>query len=1271
MKKQTLAIVLCIGLMSILLPQAVLAAEAYTYIDQNGESRTTDGLTVTPVTVDTATMSSGWYVVDRDVTRSGTITASGNVYLILTDGFTLTVTGSADNAGIKVLPGNSLTIYGQAAGTGTLSARGGINGAGIGSGKYTTSGAPCGTININGGTINATGGSSGAGIGGGSRGAGGTITVNGGTINATGGTDSAGIGGGNNTITNMNYSSGGTITITGGSVTANGNGRGAGIGGGGIGSSGTISISGGTVNATSGDVSAASGPAGIGGGSYRGVTKITISGGTIIASALDRGAGIGGGSSGSGGIIEISDGSVTASSNSHGAGIGGGEGASGGSITISGGTINASSGYGGSGIGGGYSGTGGSINITDGNITATGGLLGAGIGSGGGNAAGMITITGGVIQANGGEYAAGIGAGGNTYPSVHTGGTIEILGGRVTAKAGTADSLYGFDIGRGWNGRNGTLLLDAAAQVTLATNGIDSSSTTKETCIILGTAAGSLFGAYEDGVKMTGTLINLGNSTLASGPGYTVSGGTVTLTGNGSSYVLFGETTNRRIVVSSGITVNATLFDSEIHTASGSAFNMTGATVNMRLVEGNSLSSGADFAGIQAPTGSSLTINGFGSLSVTGGNNGAGIGGGSSVSGGNITINEGTITALGGSSSAGIGGGQRGAGGNITINGGTVEAGGGGWFNTLPGGSGIGGGVYGSSGVIIIRGGIVTARGGGDGAGIGGDSGDSITIIGGTVTAQGGSGGAGIGGSWKGYIDEVLISGGTVTAQGGNNGAGIGGGEQRSSGNVTINGGTVTAHGGSNGAGIGGGGIGGAGGIVLATGSGTVVSVSGGVNGYDVGSGSGSSAGGSLTVNNDAIVNLNRNGTNATTAYITCTISGGGAGLTAGTYLDSLKLLSFGTVNISPDAGSDAFSAVTLSLEMEELSDALPEGYVSFLANGTEIGQSLITRTEAGSSTGMAGVNWTPSGGTYMLAALYVPDESSNSYYTTGGIQLAESYLVSKIEQTALSISDPGTVTYGDAAFDLLVSGGSGTGSLSYEVTSGEAVSIDSSGQVTPLIAGTATITVTRSGDVNYEPVSATIDITVHKAVPAEIIYPTSGSITYGATLSSSTLSGGSGDGSFAWETPDMIPTVDNSGYTVIFTPRDTDNYDYTGFALESVISVSVSKATPATIFPSAQTITYESALSDSALTGGSGDGSFAWEAPDTVPTVINSGYNVIFTPSDTVNYLTVEQVVSIVVNKADQSPLSISDPGTVTFGDADFDLLVSGGSGTGTLSYE
>ena len=189
----------------------------------------------------------------------------------------------------------------------------------------------------------------------------------------------------------------------------------------------------------------------------------------------------------------------------------------------------------------------------------------------------------------------------------------------------------------------------------------------------------------------------------------------------------------------------------------------------------------------------------MGALNATGNDKAAGIGGGSSETGGAITINGGTVIATGGSLGAGIGGGDKGAGGTITINGGTVTATG--------SSAGIGGGYKGAGGTITINGGTVIATGS-DGAGIGGgfsETGGTITINGGVVSASGSwERGAGIGGGGEGSGGTIFIHGGTVTATGGDDGAaGIGGGKNGSGGTISIIGGKVTAVAGSNSVGVG------------------------------------------------------------------------------------------------------------------------------------------------------------------------------------------------------------------------------------------------------------------------------------------------------------------------------------------------------------------------------------------------------------------------------------------------------------------------------------
>ena len=180
------------------------------------------------------------------------------------------------------------------------------------------------------------------------------------------------------------------------------------------------------------------------------------------------------------------------------------------------------------------------------------------------------------------------------------------------------------------------------------------------------------------------------------------------------------------------------------------------ATINLYGGSINHCSSN-NYPGIQAgPQGDSLTIQGTGSLNVQGGSNAAGIGGGSGITCGNISLKGGAITACGGQYGAGIGSGQGGTCGNIEIVGGEITATGG------EGAAGIGSG----SGINTVCG--------------------NIYLYGGTINACGGDGAAGIGSGQSGHCGNIEIEGGSITAEGGDGAGNIGAGEDGVCGTVTL-----------------------------------------------------------------------------------------------------------------------------------------------------------------------------------------------------------------------------------------------------------------------------------------------------------------------------------------------------------------------------------------------------------------------------------------------------------------------------------------------------
>ena len=248
------------------------------------------------------------------------------------------------------------------------------------------------------------------------------------------------------------------------------------------------------------------------------------------------------------------------------------------------------------------------------------------------------------------------------------------------------------------------------------------------------------------------------------------SGGQTVAQGDGAAVednapVIKGSSTENTLTIKaeSGQTANVTLsgVNIDVRDKGKAAVSTTGeGNVNIELNGSNALKSGHSHAGLEKNNDGNLTIQDKdkdGSLNAKGGQDGAGIGGGSSGAGSDITITGGKVTARGGNYGAGIGGGAYGNGSDITVTGGEVTA------NSGNYGAGIGGGGWGN--------------------------GNNISISGGKVTATGGTFAAGIGGGMHRDGNDITISGGEVSAAGGRCGAGIGGGlDARGSGDVTVSG---------------------------------------------------------------------------------------------------------------------------------------------------------------------------------------------------------------------------------------------------------------------------------------------------------------------------------------------------------------------------------------------------------------------------------------------------------------------------------------------------
>ena len=138
-----LSLLLCtLVLFGLMTASALAGGEvSVSYVERrwNGSEVVSETKTATAVPVPSdGSMTSGWYILDSNVTKNGRVESiTGDVHLILGDGFAL------DVKGLYVPAGTTLTIYGQSADTGTLHSEPGSGAAIVGAVKSQSMPAYC------------------------------------------------------------------------------------------------------------------------------------------------------------------------------------------------------------------------------------------------------------------------------------------------------------------------------------------------------------------------------------------------------------------------------------------------------------------------------------------------------------------------------------------------------------------------------------------------------------------------------------------------------------------------------------------------------------------------------------------------------------------------------------------------------------------------------------------------------------------------------------------------------------------------------------------------------------------------------------------------------------------------------------------------------------------------------------------------------------------------------------------------------------------------
>ena len=338
--------------------------------------------------------------------------------------------------------------------------------------------------------------------------------------------------------------------------------------------------------------------------------------------------------------------------------------------------------------------------------------------------------------------------------------------------------------------------------------------------------------------------------------------------------------------------------------------------------------------------------------------------------------------------------------------------------------------------------------------------------------------------------------------------------------------------------------------------------------------------------------------------------------------------------------------------------------------------------------------------GTCVVTATKASDPFYNAKTATTTIVIA------KANQDALTASgDPSSLAFapgGQAKSTLSVSGGSGTGAISYSIALASrtvcSLNVDT---ITALSVGDCVITATKAADALYNAATATVTVTIAKGDQAPLT-PTSSptSLAYSFTTPATSIIsavGGSGAGAITYAIADGSKTVcsitgnkitalTSGDCTVIATKAGDSNFNQT----TGTITVSIAKANQANLIGSSSpaSLVYSAgtaATSTISVTGGTGAGAISYAIADVSKSICSISGNkitaltagdcvVIATKAGDASYADAVATVTVNIAKANQASLTASaaaqnlsyDPNALVT----TTLSSSGGSGTGEVSY-
>ncbi len=334
------------------------------------------------------------------------------------------------------------------------------------------------------------------------------------------------------------------------------------------------------------------------------------------------------------------------------------------------------------------------------------------------------------------------------------------------------------------------------------------------------------------------------------------------------------------------------------------------------------------------------------------------------------------------------------------------------------------------------------------------------------------------------------------------------------------------------------------------------------------------------------------------------------------------------SVSFTPNKTADFTSASgSVTLQVNQATPKITWTKPAAITYGTALSSTQLDATASVPGTFV----YSPAAGTVLtagaqtLSVTFTPTDTTDYATTTDAVTITVNTAAPTI-----TWATPAPIVYGTAlSATQLDATASVPGAFVYSPAAG---AIPAGG------SDTLKVTFTPTDTTDYTTATASVTLQVTPATPA-INWSTPAPITYGTALSgaqlnaTATFNSSSVGGTFVY-TPAKGTVLGAGSQTlsVTFTPNNTANYT----SASASVTLQVNQATPTITWPKPAAITYPTPLSSTQLDAtASVPGTFVYSPPaGTVLSVGTGTLSVTFTPTDTVDYTTATDTVTITVKQ-------------------------------------